>query len=136
MHLAQLQASFVRRKISFEISIYTQKRKKKRSLGHVSSLHFCVETDQNQTDMGLNIEKPRHQGAHTFQNRKGCISHVPGDISNYWGDIVYSVPDLLSHFQLVVFLHSLTNSCPSTKEGFVHDMWGWSAFPVKSSDPI
>lgn len=113
-----------------------RKGKEKRSLGLVSSLHFCVESDQNQTDMGLNIEKPRHQGTHTFLDRKGCISHVPGDISHYWGDIVCSVAAFLSHFQLALFLHSLTKSCPSAKQGFVHDIWGWSAFPVKPSDPI
>lgn len=113
-----------------------KKKKKKGGLGYVSSLQFYVETDQNQTDMGLNIKSPDTKALIHFKTGRDAslVSLVAYLIIG--GIFVYSVAAFLSHFQLALFLYSLTKSCPSVKEGFVHDIWGWSAFPVKSIDPI
>lgn len=99
---------FVSRNIFYEISIYTQEKKKKERIpGNMSSSFLCgnwLKSDRYAPKY-WRVQILRQS---SISKQEGSISHVPCDRSNYW-DIVCSVANFLSLFrcQLALFFFFL-----------------------------
>lgn len=115
-----------------------RKEKKREALGTWALLHFCVETLIKIRQICTRILNSPDIKAliHFKTGRDASLMSLVTDLTSGILSILWQLSSLSSFAGLLFFLLSVTESCLSAEEGFVHEIWGWCDFPVKPVDPI